>query len=149
VGRNGEGFEGGKEFSCLLGEDPGRTREEADAHVGFPNANVEETPRGASCICKIAGCGRQWRLWLSEGSPRGEAHRKGLQGGSGKVWRGTKRVRGAKAEGCIWASDERVNTAAWLGKPNELSKKTACLLFGEGASGQGEPLQDNPSIVGR
>lgn len=55
VGSNGEGFEGCKEFSRLLGENPRGAGEEAQAHIGFPDANKVGSPRGPRRVCKVAG----------------------------------------------------------------------------------------------
>ena len=49
----------------------------------------------------------------------------------------------------IRAGKEGKNPPARLGKPDELSQKSAGFAPGEGASGQGEPLHDHASIVGR
>ena len=57
-GGEGERTVGCKEFSCLLGEDPWGAGEEAGAHGVFPNANVEQAPRGAGRVGIKAGCCR-------------------------------------------------------------------------------------------
>ncbi len=44
MGGKGKGLESSKEFGCLLGKHPGGTREEANAHVRFPDSHKDGAP---------------------------------------------------------------------------------------------------------
>ena len=58
-------------------------------------------------------------------------------------------IRGTIAKGSIGASEEGEDATAWLRKPDEFAQQPAGPLSSVGAQSKGEPLEDNPSIVGR
>ena len=52
-------------------------------------------------------------------------------------------------EGCIWAGQEGEDAPGGLGKPNQFPEEATEAAGGEGAKGQGEPLEDNTGEVRR
>lgn len=110
----GEGPDGSTELSCLLGDNPRGTREEAYAHGGLPNTNVICTPRRAGSVSIVSGVTRQRRGSTTRSLPSWQAHGRGLKGGTSELGRHAGQGGRAKAESSIGACKKGVNAAAGL-----------------------------------